>query len=100
MTFYVVQDSRLVPGAGATEIELAKRITSYGEVNEHWPSQVVTKQKKSSVLHSLMVRDIHFHDTSLEGIDNGLVDADVSRAGTVRHCEIRGGVRGSAAGAG
>lgn len=26
------QDKRLVPGAGATEIELAKHLTSYGEV--------------------------------------------------------------------
>lgn len=29
-----LQDNRLVPGAGATEIELAKQITSYGEVRK------------------------------------------------------------------
>lgn len=29
----VPQDKRLVPGAGATEIELAKHLTSYGEVD-------------------------------------------------------------------
>lgn len=28
------QDKRLVPGGGATEIELAKQITSYGEVQQ------------------------------------------------------------------
>lgn len=28
------QDKRLLPGAGATEIELAKHITSYGEVRK------------------------------------------------------------------
>lgn len=28
------QDARLCPGAGATEIELAKHITSYGEVSK------------------------------------------------------------------
>lgn len=27
------QDARLCPGAGATEIELAKHITAYGEVS-------------------------------------------------------------------
>lgn len=27
-----LQDNRCLPGAGATEIELAKRITTYGEV--------------------------------------------------------------------
>lgn len=29
-----LQDKRLVPGGGATEIELAKQITSYGEVQQ------------------------------------------------------------------
>ena len=28
----LTKDSRMVPGAGATEIELAKQLTSYGEV--------------------------------------------------------------------
>ena len=28
---YVIQDARLVAGAGATEIELGKEIASYGE---------------------------------------------------------------------
>lgn len=28
----LTRDSRFVPGAGATEIELAKQLTSYGEV--------------------------------------------------------------------
>lgn len=27
-----LQDKRLIPGAGATDIELAKRLASYGEV--------------------------------------------------------------------
>ena len=31
----LTKDARLVPGAGATEIELAKQITSYGEVECH-----------------------------------------------------------------
>ena len=28
----LTKDGRVVPGAGATEIELAKQLTSYGEV--------------------------------------------------------------------
>ena len=28
----LTRDSRFVPGAGATEIELAKQLTTYGEV--------------------------------------------------------------------
>ena len=30
----LTRDGRLLPGAGATEIELAKQLTSYGEVRE------------------------------------------------------------------
>lgn len=33
VTSIVLQDKRLVPGGGATEVELAKQITSYGEVS-------------------------------------------------------------------
>ena len=29
----LTRDARFVPGAGATEIELAKQLTSYGEVS-------------------------------------------------------------------
>ena len=31
---FFVQDNRFLPGAGAVEVELAKQITSYGEVRD------------------------------------------------------------------
>lgn len=36
----LTKDSRFVPGAGATEIELAKQLTSFGEVSSRWDHQM------------------------------------------------------------
>lgn len=51
---HCLQDKRLIPGAGATEIELAKKLTSYGEVcRYHINSSAPDSDKRVSLCFAI-----------------------------------------------